>query len=118
MSFSLMNAQMIRVISSPSSSTIGFTTLIFGIGLLAQQGREGEAGGEPRPEIAGNIASRHGGATPLFGRAAARRLLLHEAAEGLEIGGIEVGDGPIGHPAVGPVNDVVALPLLLGRARG
>src|SRR5215813_5673768 len=113
-----MNAQMIRVISSPSSSTIGFTTLIFGIGLLAQQGREGRRAESRAPEIAGNIASRHGGATPLFGRAPGRRLLLHEVAERLEIGGIEVGDGPIGHPAVGPVNDVVALPLLLGGACG
>src|SRR5438045_8020238 len=32
MSLSLMNAQMMRVISSPSSSTTGFFTLIFAIG--------------------------------------------------------------------------------------
>src|SRR4051794_3396556 len=32
MSLSLMNAQMMRVISSPSSSTTGFCTLIFAIG--------------------------------------------------------------------------------------
>src|SRR6266404_5753088 len=36
MSLSLMNRQMMRVISSPSSSTIGWATLILGMGFLGR----------------------------------------------------------------------------------
>src|SRR5215468_5000936 len=98
-----MNAQMIRVISSPSSSTIGFTTLIFGIGLsLSRAGMEGRAESDA-PEIAGNIPSRHGRATLLFGRAAGRRCALNELAESPQIRRVEVRNGPVGHASARPV---------------
>src|SRR5215468_7104908 len=104
-----MKPQMMRVISSPSSSTIGFTTLIFGIGLsLSRAGMEGRAESDA-PEIAGNIASPHGCATPLFGRAAARRAALDQLAKAFEVGGVEIGNRPIGHAAARPVHDVITL---------
>src|SRR6266850_4781623 len=105
-----MKAQMIRVISSPSSSTTGFTTLIFGIGLLAEQVRDGWVRGPPPAESRGNIASRHGRATTLFGCCAGCCPALDQVAERPEVGGIEVGDGPEDHAAARPMEDVIALP--------
>src|SRR5688500_16411505 len=44
MSFSLMNDQMMRVISSPSSSTTGFATLIFGMAVTLVASFDGTTG--------------------------------------------------------------------------
>src|SRR5262245_37924157 len=105
-----MKLQMMRVISSPSSSTIGFTTLIFGIGRSPSRAGMARRAESNAPEIAGNIAPRHGRATLLFGRAAGRRCALNEVAESPEIRRVEVRNGPIDHPAARPVDDIVALP--------
>src|SRR4051812_20662328 len=113
MSCSLMNDQMIRVISSPSSSTIGFSTLIFAI-----VQRRYPAGGdairkiavmavtEPRPASATHEVFNQSGALEPYNVFAADRVLTEalrrEGGEWAEAEALELGE-ICGRP------DVVAL---------